>query len=348
MMFASILLQYALRNGDEDTDRRREMVSTSNRHYHYSLSKVSDLMASPSTENVQALAMICEHVRFFPDPEIGWTLTHMALNKAVELGLHRSVDRSVLTDQHMTPFQLEMRKRIFWSLFTISVTINGKLGRPMPLRIRDFDVEIPDPLDDDHFNETSAKAPPNGNCSFLIAIEAFKVLPIFMVLYDEIHSTRRSSSYVEFVRSAEKRIEMWCEQWPPELRNVAQLTDPMLVCFNHYLNLFALEFRLLLFHPSLSLSNSAKFNDMNLKSCMDTCHEMMSRARSLKESRNLDTTWCSCAVYVLAIQTTLYGHSQLSTQLTPEALKSIRSEMDEWLSIMGHIGCLLGTYWYLE
>ena len=343
MMFASIILQAALRNGD-DVIRRKDLVSQSNLHYHYSLGKVSDLMMDPSVENVQALAMICEHVRFFPDPEIGWTLTHMALNKAVELGLHRSVSRLASTNMHVTLFDLEMRKRIFWSLITISVTVNGKLGRPMPFRFRDFDVEIPEPLDDDLFDESSIKTSSNGNCQFLIAIEAFKVLPIFMDLYDEIHSTPRTSAYIEFVRNAEKRIKTWCEQWPVELRNNTQSTNPMLSCFNHYLNMFALEFRLLLRHPSLSLTKSAKFNDESLKCCMETCHEMMIRAHALQMTKSLDTTWCSCAVYVLAVQTTLYGHSQSNSQLSVEALKEVKADMEVWLSIMGHIGSLLGTH----
>ena len=77
---------------------------------------------------------------------------------------------------------------------------------------------------------------------------------------------------------------------------------------------------------------------------MKISHNMVGRAQILQQTKGLDTTWCSCAVYICAIQTTLYGHSQLKDELTREALESLKDDMEIWLVVMGDLGNLLGTY----
>ena len=344
MMLAMMLFQSASRNW-EDTPKQKRLQVQSNLHYHYSLSMVSNLMVGQTLEDMQALAMICAHVRSLPNPEICWSISNIAISKAIELGLHRSASSAKGDIGQKDKLHLEIRKRVFWSLIAILVTVSGKIARPMPLRVEDFDIEFPEPVDDRLPGETGVNSSVRGTCSFLIGIEAFKLEPIFMELYNEVYSPRRSpSSYVDFVRQSERKLKMWCNQWPVELREDPHSTDWRLKFFTQYLNLWALEFRLLLRHPSLSCTVSAKHNVESLRECLEICHEMMGRAQILQQARGLDTTWCSCAVYICAIQTTLYGHSQLKHELTREGLNLLKADMEVWLTIMGDLGNLLGMF----
>ena len=68
--------------------------------------------------------------------------TNGVLGLAIELGLHRSASAWQGDAAESDPHIIEMRKRIFWSLLVIHVSLSGKLGRPMPLRMEDFDIEI--------------------------------------------------------------------------------------------------------------------------------------------------------------------------------------------------------------
>ena len=327
----------------ENTVRRKRLQENSNLHYHLCLGELHHLMAGQDLADIQALAMICSHVRNFPNPEISFILVNMAFSKAIELGLHKSHKRLASEKTQLTALEIEMRKRVFYSVLTIYVTISGKLGRPMPIRPEDFDIEIPEPMLDHLLDEKPFDGPRRGKCSFSIAVEAFKVESIYMGLYQNIYSTRRSSSgYMDFVRSAEKRIDVWREFLVDPLP-----TNPILAIFIHYLHMWRLEYRLLLRHPSLSLTNSTQFNEANLRACMETCREMLGRVQALQTLKSLDTTWYNCAVYILAIQTTLYCYSQLPDLLTTENLVALKKDMDGWLDIMGAIGNLMGKLLFL-
>ena len=343
IMLANVLYQNAIRNW-EDPTKQQKLQSRSNHHYHYSLNLIADLMTGHTLQDVQALVMICVHVRNFPNPEISWTLANITLNKAIEINLHKSASRLVSKEGHKNMLEVEMRKRIFWTIMCVSIAINGKLGRPMPIRMQDFDIELPEPVDDNLLSEAGLDTSRSGTCDFLVGIEAFKLEPIFLELYNEMHSLNRSpSNYIEFTNHAEKRIKKWSEQICPDLKEKSKTEDPKREIFIRFLDLWALEFRLVLLHPSLSLTMSAKFNERSLKTCMQICREMMGIVQYLQRVRCMDTTWYNCALYLLAIQTTMYGYNQLPDLLTEDGLKDLRSDMEIWLSIMGDIGNLLGV-----
>lgn len=338
VMFASMFYQDANRNR-EDSLRQKTLQAASNMHYHLSLGHFAQLMAGHTLQDVQALAMICIHMRTFPKPEASWLMTSMAFSKAIELGLHKAVKHGTASSGPTKMLEIEMRKRTFWVVTVIYVTISGKLGRPMPIREEDYDVALPLAVDDELLQESGLDTTRKGKCGFLVGLEAFKVEPIFMDLYRYMYAAKRSPrDYTQFVAAAEKRIKSWEDQWPAEFHENKQLN----CIFTEYLHLWKHEFRLLLHHPSLSLTKSVQVNDANLRTCLSVSHDMLKHVKKLQPLKSLDTTWQSCAVYILAIQTTLYGHSQLKSELTPEKLDSLRVDMEQWSSIMGDIGGLLG------
>ena len=337
-----MIFQMAKRNW-EDTANKADLDGKANLHFHYCIGLLPQLVSGHKLQDVQALTMISAHVRTFPKPEISWIIVNMTFNKAIELGLHKSAKRWITTNPSGDELLLEMRKRTFWSLLVIHVTISGKQGRPMPIRVEDFDIEIPEAYDDDLLTEAGLDSSKQGKCSFLIGLEAFKVGPLFIELYNEVYAARRPhQQYIKSVRRLESKLRHWREQWNIELREESTSDLPNERVYTQYLNMWVLEFRLLLRHPSLSLTTSAEFNNENLEICMDVCHKMLECIKALQSFKSLDTTWYSCAVYVLAIQTTLYGHGRLKDELTPEQLSSLKLDMDAWLSIMGDIGRLLG------
>ncbi|KAF7441469.1 transcription factor Cys6, partial [Pyrenophora tritici-repentis] len=64
----------------------------SHAHYHYALTFYSKLIPGDhGWQDVQALAMICHHLRTFPKPGAAWIMTSTVYLFALQLGLHRSV-----------------------------------------------------------------------------------------------------------------------------------------------------------------------------------------------------------------------------------------------------------------
>jgi len=342
MLLAIMYFQYAARNW-ENAGQQSGLNDISNRHYHYALSFLPQLMASHTLQDVQALTMIALHMRSFPKPGPCWMLSTTTLNLAIELGLHRSAKRWASTAPRKSTLEIEMRKRTFWSLFLMHVMTCGKLGRPIPLREEDFDVELPEPVDDDLLSEDGIDTSKPRKCGFLVAMESFRILPAILDLYRSIYSIKRSpQNYIDNVKRLEKRFREWREQWPHEMKTTDATKDEEGRVHAQYLTMASLEFRLLLRHPSLSLTSCAEFNEENLTVCVEVSRQMLQHVKVIQKYKCLDTNWQSGALYVLAISTTLFGHWKRAEQVTPSSLASLRRDMDDWLSIMGDVSELLG------
>ena len=341
-MFAAMSYQFAQRAARNST-HKKELNQASNFHYHYALGFFPQLMTSHTLADVQALALLCIHVRNLPKPGASWMLTSMTLNLAIELGLHRSaknwapcVTRNLL--------EMETRKRVFWSIIWIHVLVGGSLGRPMALKSGDWDVEMPEMIDDDLLSEDGIDRSKPGKCKFIAGIQNYKITPIYIDLYNDIYAVKRSpQGYEATVRSIERRLQNFNQELPQEMMDDSA-PEKEIGMHLQYLHLWQLHIRLLLRHPSLSLTSSARFNAENLTVCLDVSKKILHHVKLIQEYQCLDITWQTGALFVLAIATTLYGHWERKAQLNLENLNTLKNDMYEWLRIMSDMDGLLGMY----
>lgn len=343
MLFAIMYFQCAVRNF-EDASQKSKRNDLSNRHYHYAMSFFPQLMANHTLQDVQALTMIALHARSFPKPCACWMLLTSTFNLAIELGLHRSVKRWSSSAPKKSLLEIEIRKRTFWSILLMHTSVCGKLGRPMPLREEDFDVELPEPVDDELLTEDGIDVSRQGKCEFLVAVETYKILPATLDLYRSVYSIKRSPrTYIENVNRLEQRFQQWHDQWPQEMKVGDASRDEEGYVHVQYLNISGLECRLLLRHPSLSLTTVAEFNEENLSVCIDVSRQILRHVKVLQKYKSLGTNWQSGALYILAISTTLFGHWERANSITPAELATLRQDMYDWLSIIGDVSELLGS-----
>jgi hypothetical protein len=283
--------------------------------------------------------MICSHLRNFPKPGASWILTQHTLSRALELNLHRSA-KSCTFEEPLTTLDIEMRKRIFWSLLTIHVTLSGKLGRPMSLRMEDYDIEIPDPISDEQLIHDGTNGLSQEKCLHKVGIHAFQIVPLYMELYSTIYAVRRRpEKYVLTVNALEAKLQAWEDALSPELVNGQEQEDRV---FTLYSQVWADEFRLLLRHPSMSMTNDETFNAESLKTCAKSARKMLAAVRKIQEFNCLDTTWYNTAVYVMALTTTLFVEYERRDTISRPEVESLKVDMGAWLEILGNVGQLLG------
>jgi hypothetical protein len=343
MVFAIMFFQYAVRNF-EDSNQQAYLNAQSNLHYHYALGMFYDLSCSHTLQDAQAMALICSHLRNFPKPGASWMLSMTALTLAIELGLHRSAKRWS-PESTMSAYDIEIRKRTFWSILAINLTLSGKLGRPMPIRSEGFDIEIPEPMDDDVMAETEMNlSQRSGKCLHNIGLQAFKISALFLEMYSTIYAVRRSpETYIETVNNLEADLRQWKEGLPAELvRGSSGSNAQEGRVFALYAEFWALEFRMLLRHPAVSLTMDPTFNAESMRICLECSRQMLSVVKHLQVFKSLDTTWYNSAVFVMAITTTLFAQWEKRNETSPAELAALRVEMDEWLNIMADVGALLG------
>lgn len=340
-MFAIMYSQYAVR-APLNAQHKAELNQSSNFHYHYALGFFAQLTNSHTLADVQALTMLCIHIRNFPKPGACWMISSIVLNLAIELGLHRSAKRWAPSTERSV-LEIEIRKRVFWSIMVIHVITAGNLGRPMAMRSVDWDVEMPEAVDDELLSDNGIDTSKPGKCNFLVGVQAFNLMPIKIDLYNDIYAVRRSpQTYVESVRRLERRIRDWQEQWPPELKHESAADNELGRVHAQYLAIYPLHIRLLLRHPSLSLATSPDFNAENLTICMEVSRKMLYHVKQLQRYKSLDGTYQTASLYVLAVATTLFGHWERREQISASVLAELTEDMQSWSSIIRDMSCMLG------
>jgi hypothetical protein len=342
MVFAIMLFQFSVRNND-DMQIKNDMNLSSNAHYHYSLGMFYQLSCSHTFQDVQAMTLICLHLRNFPKPGASWILTQTTMSLALELGLHLSAKRWVV-ESKPNYLDIEMRKRTFWVLLAVHVTLSGKLGRPMMLRLQDYDVEFPEAIDDDLLSEAGLDTSTPGVCKHEIGLMAMRLLPLFIELYSTIYAVRRyPENYISTVKSLEAKIHAWRESLPIHLQVYNQPVDTPqhLRPFALYAEMWVLEFRLLLRHPSVEMTDDKAFKAESMRACADCARDMLNVVLELQSLNALDTTWYNSAVYVMGITATLFATHD-KKEITHGEITVLRSNMEKWLGVMGDVGRLLG------
>jgi hypothetical protein len=342
MLFAIMFFQYAIRNG-EDASQQKVLNDRSNLHYHYALSFFYQLTTSRQFHDVQALTLICIHLRNFPKPGASWILIQITLSLAIELGLHRSTERWA-PDMRPNSLETEMRKRTFWCLLSLQVSLSGRLGRPMVLKYEDFDIELPESMDDELLTENGFGASVSGRCIHEISICAFQLITLYMELYSTIYAVRRDpGDYLPSLNRLEAKLDSWKERIPAALiRGELGDSEQEGRVFALYAQVWNLEFRLLLRHPSVAVTTDEKFNAESMRICVESSRQMLSTVRQLQKLKSLDTTWHQASVYVLAITTTLFAQWDKRDETSAADVAALRDEMNIWLEIMGDVGTFLG------
>lgn len=337
MMLATIQYQIATRNSSSTA-----MLDESHRHYRFALSFYKQLlMGHPQLADVQALAMICHHLRNFPKPGAAWIMTSSAYLFALELGLHRSVKNWSDGTGSMSKLDVEMRKRIFWTLNALQVNLNGKLGRPMPISNEDIDVEFPDPMHD-CLPEEEGQLDLFHQCSFQVGIQIAKYTVLEVDLYKMIYSVRYSqSAYLERLKRLEDGILQWKEELPRELRDPLHASQDDQI-FSLYLEYWYQAYNLLLHHPAVCRSTDPTIVGDNLNKCLDASQKMLQNCNTLMLKKSLDIPWINTVVYIAAMFTTLFISSMRKDQLTPIDIAKLKDDMTTWVNVLNECDHFLG------
>ncbi|KAG5945928.1 hypothetical protein E4U53_006660 [Claviceps sorghi] len=338
MVFSNILFQFGVRNS-QTLEQRNEYNDLSNKHYHFALSKLYDICSSSSFEALQVLILIASHTRSFPKPGCGSIVASMALNRAIELNLHRRTKGP----GEPTDLSNELRKRAFWCILTVVVAINGKRGWPMPISVQDFDVDFPEPIADELLLDDGVDATRSLPCPYEVAICGYKMIPMMMEMYSNIFSVRRDQSdYKAIVTALEAQAENWESELPESLRLSASKAHDHEMLGPLFARSFVLEFRLHLRHPSLAMTDDKDMLTENTRICEEAAREYLETVEQLSKMKALDTTWYQMSVYCVAILSMLVPQWERRFEITPNEVNRLRNEMDRWMNIVKEMSLLLG------
>lgn len=337
MMFGYIKFQYGQRN------KMQNMLDEAMAHFKYCLGFMQDLLCGRTLEDCQAMGMITLQLRAFPRPGASWLCGQIAVNLMVDCGLNRSVESfTPVEKQQMTLARVEIRKRVFWTVYGIVAGLSIRLGRPLPLRLEDIDIEFPQPVHDCLPGEDTGMTE-FQKCSFRVGIYISQLLALFGDLYSSFYilSKPPPGEHERLVSKFQSDLQSWRDQIPSEIADSAHAENEVAV-HAMYLEIYEAEFRFLLYHPLLQISNQPESYKQNFKQCLVAISDTLSLLLRLRDLKCLDVPGHTTTMLLAMMLTQLFVEDQRSAEITEGEIQILRTDMDAWLDMFGTVGEMLG------
>ncbi|KAE9372011.1 hypothetical protein N431DRAFT_466303 [Stipitochalara longipes BDJ] len=104
---------------------------------------------------LQAFIIFLYLVRRHDSPRFVWMMTGLAIRMGQALGLHRDGSHF----EHLTPYNIEMRRRVWWSLCMLDVRASEDQGMEYTLALGSYDTKPPLNINDSDIDPKTAQMP---------------------------------------------------------------------------------------------------------------------------------------------------------------------------------------------
>lgn len=179
----------------------------------------ANLLNTTSLPVIQAFILYLFTLRRFESARYIWCLVGLLVRLAVSIGLHRDGSH-VLS---MSPFEVEIRRRVWWHICCTEVRLNDGQVPEMGLSERDFDTQEPTNLDDVDISPEMMTIPaPRAGFTdttiTLIGCEKWRLTRAMQAATSKLNSSQHESNTgiehkLEKVRSFKDRISAESYHW---------------------------------------------------------------------------------------------------------------------------------------
>lgn len=167
-----------------------------------------DVLEKGSLSYVQALTLTANYLQKRNKPNSGFVLIGIGFSMALAIGLHRE-----FSSTNASPFTMELRRRVWWTLFIFVSGAQLTLGRPA-VSLVGVNVRLPSNLDDEDLAVDIERLPkPNsGPTTSSCLIEQVKLAKVANIVQTEL-LTNQIPSMEEAVH-IDRMITQWREVLP--------------------------------------------------------------------------------------------------------------------------------------
>ncbi|KAJ6032233.1 hypothetical protein N7540_002965 [Penicillium herquei] len=115
----------------------------------------ADFLNTPDLALVQSLTIFLLLARRHDSPRYVWMMTGIAIRMAIALGLQRDGSHF----GYLTPFEIEMRRRVWWSLIALDVRTSEDQGSDFTITLGSFDTKMPLNINNEDLSPDSTEIP---------------------------------------------------------------------------------------------------------------------------------------------------------------------------------------------
>ncbi|XBQ86933.1 hypothetical protein V6000_002622 [Aspergillus fumigatus] len=229
-----------------------------------------DVLEKGSLSYVQAIVLMANYLQKRNKPNAGFILIGIGWSMALAIGLHREFGMP-----NTSPFIMEIRRRVWWTLYTFVSSSQLTLGRP-PVSLVGVNIRPPANLDDLDLAVDMEQLPPckTGPTITSALIAQAKLAKIANAVQVEL-LTHHRPAYEKAVK-LEKNIKIWWKDLPPYFDPSVYL-EPHLELPKRILLWRSFHLRIVLNRPflfeAIATKSLIKTSAGPVKSCLDAADE---------------------------------------------------------------------------
>lgn len=115
----------------------------------------ADFLNVPDLVLIQALVNFLALARRHDSPRFVWMMVGLTIRMAISLGLHRDGSNF----PNLSPFEIEMRRRVWWALCLIDVRASEDQGTEFTIAVDSFDTKLPMNINNSDIQPESEESP---------------------------------------------------------------------------------------------------------------------------------------------------------------------------------------------
>lgn len=219
-----------------DTDRRLFMAAKSNMSI--------ESLETGNITLVQTLTLMSNYLQKRNKPNSGYNYLGLALHMAIGLGLHKE-----FRDWDISPLNMEIRRRVWWSIFVFNIGAAVTFGRPLAWPGKNVEVRLPLNILDRSLTNLSRVVPAEAEhiTTFTAVIVQSKLHLLTNDIYTRVISLPFPSA-AELVRLDDLLMEKWESSVPEWYRQNASI--PPRFAMSHAIMWWRLRnFKIIMYRP---------------------------------------------------------------------------------------------------
>lgn len=163
----------------------------------------ANFITDPDLTVCQAFVMFLMLVRRHDKARFTWTLTGLAVRICQAIGLHRDGTNF----PHLKPFEIEMRRRLFWSLVLLDLRSAEDQGTELIISDRSFDTQFPLNINDADISPDSKDFPParEGPTDITFCLIRFEICNLARKMYQDASTVVPAMTREDTLKTLEER-----------------------------------------------------------------------------------------------------------------------------------------------
>ncbi|KAL1970076.1 hypothetical protein VTN77DRAFT_6481 [Rasamsonia byssochlamydoides] len=218
MVFAVSTLREEQHNGNGELYARNE----SERWYAAAKHMLSIETGPPTLETIEARLGLCLFLLSSSRANQCWYIFGTTMQLVTALGLHRRRP-SKPSRGGAAYVEHELRKRVFWSAYTLDKYLSVMFGRPRLLDDEDIDQDLPDEVNDEAmFVEAPRKQMESTDCMMIASVLHYRLGHILGEISRRVYPTKTSSTVAPLEAAIDLTAELqkWKESVHPLFSSV--------------------------------------------------------------------------------------------------------------------------------